>query len=103
MPAAIAALDAATAALDDVVGALDADATALRTQRADVVAAIDTAWITRYDRLRQQFGGVAIARLQHSHCSGCHMDLSPVELDQVRATPADELAECPQCGRLMAR
>ena len=96
-------LQAATTALDDVIAVLDSEAAELRAQRAATAADIEPDWISRYDRLRQQFDGVAVARLQHSHCSGCHMDLSPLELDQVRAAPVDELAECPQCGRLMAR
>ncbi|MGB8857761.1 MAG: C4-type zinc ribbon domain-containing protein, partial [Ilumatobacteraceae bacterium] len=56
-----------------------------------------------YERVRKQFGGVGVARLEGSHCSGCHMDLSPRELDIVKAVPADTLAECPQCGRIMVR
>jgi len=31
------------------------------------------------------------------------MDLSPRELDIVKAVPADTLAECPQCGRIIVR
>lgn len=103
LPGAEGVLADATAALAAATALLDAEVATLQAQRASTVSALDATWLTRYDRLRQQFGGVAIARLQHSHCSGCHMDLSPVELDQVRSAPVDELAECPQCGRLMAR
>lgn len=103
LPPAEATSSVADDALAAVTAVLDAEAADLQMRRAALVAGLEQAWIARYDRLRQQFSGVAIARLQHGHCSGCHMDLSPVELDQVRAAPADELAECPQCGRLMAR
>ena len=103
LPAAEAVLAVTTATLDEVTADLDAEAASLAAQRTAAAAALDDAAMSRYTRLRQQFGGVAVARLQGSHCSGCHMDLSPMELDQVRSTAADQLAECPQCGRFMAR
>ena len=62
---------------------------------------LDDAAIARYDRLRARLGGVAVARLEGSRCGGCHLDLSAGELDQVRATGAGELADCPQCGRML--
>ncbi|MEJ7721285.1 MAG: C4-type zinc ribbon domain-containing protein [Ilumatobacteraceae bacterium] len=36
-------------------------------------------------------------------CTGCHLDLSPGELDLVRHAAGDELVECPQCSRLLVR
>jgi uncharacterized protein len=58
--------------------------------------------LARYDRLRGQLG-VAVARLVGHRCDGCHLDLSPGEVDIVKDAPADELAECPQCNRLLVR
>jgi predicted nucleic acid-binding Zn-ribbon protein len=57
--------------------------------------------LERYQQVRIQFGGVGIARLEGSHCSGCHMDLSPAELDMVKAAPEGDVSECPQCGRIL--
>lgn len=103
LPAAEAILAAADAALAEMTAALDDEVASLGEQRAAAAAALDEAALVRYTRTRHQFGGVAVARLQGSHCSGCHMDLSPAELDGVRAVPSDDLAECPQCGRFLAR
>ena len=75
----------------------------LREQREAVVAGLGAESTALYERVRKQFGGVGVARLEGSHCSGCHMDLSPRELDLVKAVPADTLAECPQCGRIIVR
>ncbi len=94
---------AAKAELDTVHAAVDAQVADLRQQRADVVEGLGQQSSELYERVRQQFGGVGVARLEGSHCSGCHMDLSPRELDIVKAVPADTLAECPQCGRIIVR
>jgi predicted nucleic acid-binding Zn-ribbon protein len=47
--------------------------------------------------------GVAIARLVGSRCDGCHLDLSAAEVDAIKAVDRGELADCPQCGRLLVR
>ena len=103
LPAEEAALAAAQAELDAVLTALDAEAADLRERRDAAVAGLGADSTALYERVRKQFGGVGVARLEGSHCSGCHMDLSPRELDLVKAVPADALAECPQCGRIMVR
>ena len=94
---------AAKMELDAVHAAVDAQVADLRQQRADVVEGLGQESSALYERVRKQFGGVGVARLEGSHCSGCHMDLSPRELDIVKAVPADTLAECPQCGRIIVR
>lgn len=93
---ALTALNAATAGLD-------AEASELAARREATVAQLSADELLRYQQVRTQFGGVGVARLEGSHCSGCHMDLSPAELDGVKATPAGEVAECPQCGRILVR
>lgn len=103
MPAQEALVAAAKAELDAAHAAVDADAADLRQQRTAVVDGLGAESTALYERVRKQFGGVAVARLEGSHCSGCHMDLSPRELDIVKAVPADTLAECPQCGRIIVR
>jgi len=59
--------------------------------------------VARYERLRSKLGGVGVARLDGRQCTGCHLDLSPGELDLVRHAADDELVECPQCSRLLVR
>jgi predicted nucleic acid-binding Zn-ribbon protein len=103
LPAQESVVAAAKAELDTVHAAVDAEVADLRQQRASVVEGLGAESSALYERVRKQFGGVGVARLEGSHCSGCHMDLSPRELDIVKAVPADTLAECPQCGRIIVR
>lgn len=98
-----AEMAAATASLAAANGALDVEAEGqrrLREQRRAVLSDDDYA---TYERRRAQFAGVAIAALEGSRCTGCHLELSRAEADALRKLPADEVGECPECGRLLVR
>jgi predicted nucleic acid-binding Zn-ribbon protein len=107
LAAALPALEAAAAAteadLQVAVAALDAEEAGLLGRRPAAAGELTAAELAAYDRGRQHFDGVAIARLEGHRCHGCHMDLSPAEMDTVRATPEGTLPECPQCGRYLVR
>jgi predicted nucleic acid-binding Zn-ribbon protein len=83
--------------------ALDAEAADLHVRRPDAAAALTEEELAAYERARKHFNGVAITHLEGTHCHGCHLDLSPAELDEVKATPVGQLPECPQCGRYLVR
>jgi predicted nucleic acid-binding Zn-ribbon protein len=100
-PALVAALDEARAALAAADAVLDAELADLTAQRAEAAAALAASEIATYDSLRRRHGGVAVAALEKHRCSACHVDLSPVEEEQVKATPPGELPECPHCARLL--
>jgi predicted nucleic acid-binding Zn-ribbon protein len=96
-----AAASAAGAALQAADAAIADELAALASARAEIAGRLDAASVERYERLKERFGGVAVARLEGSRCGGCHLDLSRSELDTVRAVGPGEFADCPQCGRLL--
>jgi len=98
-----AALETAEMELQRATGVLAAEETALLERRPTAAAALSAAELAAYDEARRHHEGVAIARLEGHRCQGCHLDLSAAEMDAVKATPADALPECPQCGRYLAR
>lgn len=105
--AALPELEAAAAAteaeLQRATAELDAEEADLRGRRPDALSSLTDSEIAAYDRARQHFDGVAVARLEGHRCHGCHLDLSPAEMDVVKAVPADAMPECPQCGRYLVR
>ena len=54
-------------------------------------------------RLRQQHGGVAVARLVGGRCDGCHLALAPPRSTASAPHHPTRLVECEECGRLLAR
>jgi predicted nucleic acid-binding Zn-ribbon protein len=107
LSSALPALDESAALAEEqlrvATDALDAEAADLQARRPDAATALTEEELAAYERARKHFNGVAITHLEGTHCHGCHLDLSPAELDEVKATPVGQLPECPQCGRYLVR
>lgn len=98
-PPLVAAAEAAAEALAAARRDIDEQVAANDTRRADLSGALAAAMLGDYEARRARQSGVAIAALEGRTCSGCHLDLSTSELEEVKRTPAGEPADCPQCGR----
>ena len=112
-------IDAELAALRERIVPLEAQAAELRRQvaesqleidaalaeaigsRATEAALLPAALSDRYETLRARLRGTGAARLVGSHCDGCHLELSSVEVEKIRALPPGDVATCEQCGRIL--
>lgn len=97
------ALAGALVTLTRAEGAVGERLAELEMRRSEVAAAIDADDLSAYEQRRSSFGGVAITRIEHGVCGGCHMDVSASELDAIKRVPLDQVAECPNCSRLLLR
>jgi predicted nucleic acid-binding Zn-ribbon protein len=101
--AVVAIKESAAAELAVAKGA-GADEEAELTARYDAArAALTAEEVILYDAQRARHDGIGIAKLIGLRCDGCHLDLSRAEVDAFKALPADELVDCPQCGRVLVR
>ncbi len=82
---------------------IDAEAAGVDAERVDIAAAVDPELLERYEGLRRDLGGIAVARLVGTNCGGCHLTLSAVELDRIRHQPDGAVVLCEECGRLLVR
>jgi uncharacterized protein len=71
--------------------------------RASVAAGVPADLLALYDKLRVQFGGVGAAMLRRGSCEGCHVSLSTVDLNAIRAAAPDEVVRCEECRRILVR
>jgi predicted nucleic acid-binding Zn-ribbon protein len=112
-------VDAALAALAGRQAPIEEKATVLRAEVAQGQAEIDSelkearaartgeavqlpsALSDRYELLRTRLKGTGAARLIGHRCSGCHLELAPVEVDRIRAMSPDTVVTCDQCGRIL--
>jgi predicted nucleic acid-binding Zn-ribbon protein len=110
--AALAALAARTAPIEEKVSVLRAEVTkgqaeidgelaAAMAARAAEAAQLPTSLSDRYEFLRSRLKGMGAARLIGHHCDGCHLELSAVEVERIRATTPDTVVTCDQCGRIL--
>ncbi|MDA2966861.1 MAG: C4-type zinc ribbon domain-containing protein [Actinomycetota bacterium] len=90
-------------AQDVAVAFKNEEMAALQARRNEVIAPIAADDVATYDRLRASYKGIAVAIIQHGVCGGCHMDISVSELDAMKRLPTDQVAECPNCNRLLVR
>jgi uncharacterized protein len=81
--------------------AIDAELATATGSRAQEAALLPTALADRYETLRARLKGTGAARLIKNRCDGCHLELSSVEVERIRALPPGEIASCEQCGRIL--
>lgn len=103
LPDATSAVAAANETLAAAEADIDHQLAQHAAQRVEIVGALAADDVSWYDAINRHHQGHGIATLEGTRCSGCHLDLSRGELDVVKAVPADEFAECPQCSRALAR
>ena len=80
---------------------IDAELAAAVGSREAEAALVPAALSDRYETLRVRLRGTGAARLIKNHCDGCHLELSSVEVEKIRALPPGEVATCEQCGRIL--
>jgi predicted nucleic acid-binding Zn-ribbon protein len=82
---------------------VDRELDRVKAERAAATAAVPADLLARYDKLRAHLGGVGAARLVDGSCTGCHLALSPRDLDDARRAPEDAVLTCESCGRILVR
>lgn len=92
-----------TEARDHAASDIDAEIVQREQERAGVAAEVPEEIREYYDTLREKKQGVGVAVLEGKGCSGCRLELTAIELEELKADTAKGLANCPQCGRILVR
>lgn len=101
--ALVADRDVVVAERDAGYAEIDAEALRLRGDRDRAADGLDAALVALYERLRGQLGGSGAAALRGTRCDGCRLELNPLDLEAIRARPADAVVRCEECGRILVR
>jgi predicted nucleic acid-binding Zn-ribbon protein len=99
-------IEAVRSGRGEVTGAeqeIDARLAELEAARSAKVAAVPAHLVTEYERLRKRLGGVGAARLEGDQCTGCHLHLSPYDMEQVHRAKPEDVLTCESCGRILVR
>jgi len=94
--------DAVTARRDAAVAELDAAIGDAGAKRASIAGEIPGDLLALYDKIRAS-SGIGAAMLRRGQCQGCHVSLSTVDLNAIKATPPDEVVRCEECRRILVR
>lgn len=77
---------------------IDAELGRKEERKREALAPVPGHLVELYDRLRASKEGVAIGRLDDGTCGGCHVRLSPSEINEVRDS---DPPRCVHCRRLL--
>lgn len=89
------------ASRDEAAGDIDAELDQRRRERDDVASELDESLLKLYESVRAEHGGTAVAPLQGRSCQGCFLELSAIELEEVKSEAKTDIPRCPQCDRLL--
>ncbi|MDR0431860.1 MAG: C4-type zinc ribbon domain-containing protein [Bifidobacteriaceae bacterium] len=82
---------------------IDEEIAGLRSERDQTTAGLDAGLMALYERLRASRGGVGAAALRGKRCEGCRLELTPADMEHIRAASPDEVLRCEECGRILVR
>lgn len=80
---------------------IDAELATARKDRSTIVDDVPGPVVAQYEALRERKQGVGVARLEGKTCDGCRLQLTQVELEDIREDAQRGLAFCAQCGRIL--
>lgn len=78
---------------------LKAEVDEQRTARDQVATVLDGTVRKRYDMILSRRGGRAVVTVESGNCMGCHLQIPPQTLIEIRKTRAVRV--CPQCQRII--
>lgn len=88
-------------ARDAAATGIDGELAQRLEERAGVAAGVPMPVVGFYDELRVRKDGVGVAELRGSTCTGCRLELTPLDVEDVREQAEQGLARCEQCGRIL--
>ncbi|MFH1313199.1 MAG: C4-type zinc ribbon domain-containing protein [Candidatus Eisenbacteria bacterium] len=68
-------------------------------ERERLVADLDKALLTRYERIRDNKNGLAVTSVENGACGGCFRRIPPQEMQNLKRD--DRIITCEGCGRLI--
>ena len=96
-------LAAAVAARDAALAGLAEEEAAAKAARAAAAQGVAVDLMTLYDKLRADNAGIGAAALHRGRCEGCRIELTPVDLERIRAAAPTEVLRCEECRRILVR
>lgn len=84
---------------DEAAKEVLAELAELKVSRDEERGRISDDLLERYETSKEKHGGVGVGAMEHRICTACRMELTPLEVSDLR--DAAPIASCPQCQRLL--
>ncbi len=73
--------------------------TVLESQRKQIIPSVDKICLSRYERILENKGGLAIVAVQGNTCGGCFMNVTQQTINAIKMH--DQFIECEICSRIL--
>lgn len=87
------------AAIEKELVRMEEELSRLLENRKELLQAIDTNLLSRYNRIKASSGGIAVSLVNNATCSECHMGIPPQMYNELQRQ--DSVPHCPHCQRLI--
>ncbi|MDQ4131296.1 MAG: C4-type zinc ribbon domain-containing protein [Actinomycetota bacterium] len=88
-----------TAARDEAAKGILGELASAEAEREVLRARIPDQLLARYELSKRRHGGVGVGALEKGVCTACWLELTPLEISELRSS--GPLGICPQCQRLL--
>src|SRR5207249_11499043 len=85
--------------IQTILNAMQQRMAELEKERAALVEKCDKSLMSKYERIRKQRGGVAVAPVVAGTCKGCQRNIPPQMANNLIL--GDEILTCPNCHRFI--
>ena len=82
-----------------VGGALQTEIASMERRRAETAAVLAPPTVARYEKVRENRGGIGVGRLDGDACTACRMSLPAERVRELEG--GDDISTCPQCRRMI--
>jgi predicted nucleic acid-binding Zn-ribbon protein len=89
-------IETAANARDSALAVISNDLKIIADEKAGLFLTLDKVLTDLYEK----FGA---AKLQNGQCTGCHLAINAGDLSKLNALPAEEVARCEECRRILVR
>jgi predicted nucleic acid-binding Zn-ribbon protein len=79
----------------------NSELTSLQDKRKQLLSSLPGVIAEEYERKAKR--GVPVGVLESGACSACHLNLTATDLAGIRATPVEDLVNCPECQAILIR
>jgi len=78
---------------------IEARLTQEEQKRKELSAKVDKGMLSKYERILSGKNGLAMVPVAHSACGGCHMNLPPQVINEIKMT--ESIIFCESCARIL--
>lgn len=84
---------------EDDIKVIEGRVKVLDSQRKQATPGVDPGHLSRYERILENKGGIAIVPIERNACGGCFMNVTSQQVNTIKMN--EQMVECEMCSRIL--